>query len=84
MDLSIVVGVRENGGPVPLSERSDGWRSTLLEFLAFLPEGISLERDLVGVVHESVKDGVGARGVADDGVPFLDGDLLASSVERRS
>ena len=34
--------------------------------------GVSLEIDLVGVVHQAVEDGVGEGGVADDVVPFVD------------
>lgn len=61
LDRSLFEGVREiMRGMIPLSERSDGWRSALLDLFAFLPQRVSLEGDLVGVVHESVKDGVGA------------------------
>ena len=35
--------------------------------------GLSYERDAIGVVHDAVEDGVGERGIAEKGVPLIDG-----------
>jgi hypothetical protein len=36
----------------------------------------------MGVVNEPIEDGVGICRVADEGVPFVDGDLAGEDVER--
>ena len=40
-----------------------------------LSQALSLEVDAVGVVDESVEDGVGDGGIADELVPAIDGQL---------
>ena len=44
-------------------------------FGLLLSHGFSFEGDGVGIMNESVKDGVGKRGVPDGFVPMLDGEL---------
>jgi hypothetical protein len=41
----------------------------------FFTQRISFQIKLVGVVDEPVQDGVGLGGVADGGMPVLDGEL---------
>jgi hypothetical protein len=42
---------------------------------ADLSHGFSLQVEAVGVVYEAVEDGVGEGGIADQAVPFVDGQL---------
>ena len=37
--------------------------------------GFSVQRDAIGIVHESIEDGIGVGRFADDRVPMLDGQL---------
>ena len=59
------------------SERSDAGDSTLTgglglrQGLFLLAHGFSFQCDLVGVVNESVKNGVGECGITDGLVPVL-------------
>src|SRR5262245_5206438 len=43
--------------------------------LALLASRGGLEHEAVGVVEETIADGVGQRGLADEGVPLSDGEL---------
>src|SRR5574338_1416506 len=42
---------------------------------AFAAQGVAGEIDAMGIVDEAVEDGVGVGRVADDVVPFVDGQL---------
>src|SRR5882724_2930277 len=42
---------------------------------ASAPQAVAGEIDAVGVVNEPVEDGVGISRIANEGVPFVDGDL---------
>ena len=42
----------------------------------FLSHGFSFQGDLVGVVYESVQNGVGEGGIADGVVPVFEGELV--------
>ena len=50
------------------------WPTSVCFGLPFA-HGFSLERDLIGVVHEPVKNGVGQRRLADGRMPVIDREL---------
>ena len=51
------------------------WSSLLVLLSSGPAQAFAGEIDAVGVVNEAVEDGVGICRVADEGVPFVDGDL---------
>jgi hypothetical protein len=60
----------------PPGEDEDGARSFLRRFGgARAPQAVAGEIDAVGVVHDAIEDGVGVGRIADQIVPFVDGDL---------
>lgn len=47
------------------------------QYLAAFTHRVTLECELVGVVHEAVEDRIGERGVVDQFVSFVDGELAS-------
>ena len=53
-----------------------GWRSILWYWSgAPAPQALTGEIDAMGVVNKAVEDGVGIGRIANEGMPFVDGDL---------
>jgi len=73
-----ISGSTSNRSGDPGARRAGGW--TLLGGIGVsqvfvLSHGFSAQSELVGVMHQPIEDGVGEGGIADRGVPLLDGDL---------
>ena len=47
----------------------------LAGFFLWFAQGFAVEREAVRSVHEAVEDGISDRGVYDDLVPMIDGEL---------